>query len=32
VARRLDHVTPTEFEDAYYALNESESLAVLETI
>jgi len=28
----LDHVTPTEFEDAYYALNESESLAVLETI
>ena len=28
----LGHVTPTEFEDAYYALNESENLAVLETI
>ena len=28
----LGHVTPTEFEDAYYAVNESESLAVMETI
>lgn len=28
----LDHVTPTEFEDAYYAINESERLAVLESI
>ena len=28
----LDHVTPAEFEDAYYSLNESDRLAVLETI
>jgi putative transposase len=28
----LDHVTPVEFEAAYYALNESDSLPVLQTI
>jgi hypothetical protein len=32
VRTALDYVPPAEFEAAYYESNESESLAVLETI